>query len=322
MIQKNNKKITIPKEQLILHGYENHFNFFKKLYEKNNLPNTNLLSGPKGIGKSTFIYHFANYLLSENEDNKYSLKNYKINPLNSTFNLIKNNTHPNFYLLDDISSDGNIKIDQTRNLIKFLNKTSYYKNLKIVLIDNAELLNPNSSNSLLKALEEPTINTHFFIINNESSEIMDTIKSRCIKFKFHFNINEKKNIFKKIVNDSNIDINDINLEEHLYFDTPGNLFKYLSIFNEFNLNLSKDLLESILFLLNEYKTKKESEILNCIVLSVENFYNKLSINNSKDINKYILNKNKILYLINDMKNYHLDKKNLIFTVNKLLENER
>ena len=294
----------------------------KNLYKKNNLPNTNLLSGPKGIGKSTFIYHFANYLLSEKEDNKYSFENYTIDSSNLSFNLIKNNTHPNFYLLDNVSSDGSIKIEQTRNLLKFLNKTSYYKKLKIVLIDDAELLNSNSSNALLKALEEPSINTHFFIINNEPSEIIDTIKSRCIKFKFHFDLNEKRNIFKKIINKFNIKIDDNDLNEYLYFDTPGNFLKYLSIFSKLNLNLSRDLLSCILFLLNEYKIKKEPEILNCIVLSVENFYNKLSLSNSKNINNYIINKNKILYLINDMKNFHLEKKNLIFTVTELLKNER
>ena len=314
--------ITEPKEQLSLYGYENYFDMFKNLYEKNNLPNTNLLSGPKGIGKSTFIYHFSNYLLSEKEDKKYSFRNYTIDSSNLSFNLIKNNTHPNFHSLDNTSSDGNIKIEQVRNLLKFLNKTSYYKKLKIVLIDNAELLNTNSSNALLKAFEEPSINTYFFIINNEPSEIIDTIKSRCIKFKFHFNLNEKINIFKKIANKLNIKIEDKNLNEYLYFDTPGNFLKYFSIFSEQNLNLSKDLLSCILFLLNEYKTKKEPEILNCIVLSVENFYNKLSLSNSRNINNYIINKNKILYLINDMKNFHLEKKNLIFTVTELLKNER
>ena len=322
MIMDAKINITKPKEQLSLYGYENYFNIFKNLYEKNNLPNTSLLSGPKGIGKSTFIYHFANFLLSEKEDKKYSFKNYTIDSSNLSFNLIKNNTHPNFYLLDNSSSDGNIKIEQTRNLLKFLNKTSYYKKLKIVLIDNAELLNSNSSNAMLKAFEEPSINTHFFIINNEPSGIIDTIKSRCIKFKFHFSINEKRNIFKKIANESNVKIDDNDLNEYLYYDTPGNFLKYLSIFSELNLDLSKDLLPCILFLLNEYKTKKEPEILNCIVLSIENFYNKLSLTNSRNINNYIINKNKILYLINDMKKFNLEKKNLIFTVTELLKNER
>ena len=56
----------------------------------------------------------------------------------------------------------NIKIEKARDVLKFLNKSTYYSNIKIVLIDNAEYLNINSSNALLKALEEPNNNTFFF----------------------------------------------------------------------------------------------------------------------------------------------------------------
>ena len=59
-------------------------------------------------------------------------------------------------------------------------------------MDNAEYLNTNSSNALLKVLEEPNNNTFFFVINNSSKKILSTIKSRCIEFKFFFNLNEKK----------------------------------------------------------------------------------------------------------------------------------
>ena len=77
----SNKKINIsePINQLRLYGYEDYFISFKKLYEKNKLPNTILLTGQKGIGKSTFIYHFINYLLSQYEKEKYSLENFIIN---------------------------------------------------------------------------------------------------------------------------------------------------------------------------------------------------------------------------------------------------
>ena len=77
---------------------------------------------------------------------------------------MQNNIHPNFFLLDSIDDSENIKIEQTRNLLKYLNKTTYLKDIKIILIDNAEKLNLNSSNALLKALEESLYNTYFLII--------------------------------------------------------------------------------------------------------------------------------------------------------------
>ena len=53
-----------PISQIKLFGYDNYFNLFKNLYKNNKLPNVILLSGTKGIGKSTFSYHFINYILS------------------------------------------------------------------------------------------------------------------------------------------------------------------------------------------------------------------------------------------------------------------
>ncbi len=80
-----------------LFGYEDYFNSFKKLFEKDMMPNSILISGQKGIGKSTFIYHFINYLLSQNEKNEYLLSNFSINPDNSNYKLMIANTHPNFF---------------------------------------------------------------------------------------------------------------------------------------------------------------------------------------------------------------------------------
>ena len=56
-----------PINQLNLYGYEYYFNLFEKLYQKNKLPHSILLSGDKGIGKATFSYHFINFLLSQGE---------------------------------------------------------------------------------------------------------------------------------------------------------------------------------------------------------------------------------------------------------------
>ena len=321
---RSEKEIEIikPISQINLYGYKNYFDSFKNLYEKDKLPNTILISGPKGIGKSTFIYHFINYLLSQDEKYSYSYENFKINPENSTFKLINNDTHPNFFLLKNILINEEIKIEQTRKLLKYLNKTTYSKEIKIVLLDNAEFLNLSSSNSLLKALEEPSKNTLFFISHDENFEIMDTIKSRCIEFKIHFTTSDKKKIFNKIIADYDFTSTDLELNNFLYFDTPGNFLKYFLILKESNLDISEDQLSCILYMMDIYKTKKDSELLNYITLFIENYYNHLAFNNVLNVNNYYNNKNKILYLITNMKKFHLDKKNLLFTIDKILKNEK
>ena len=65
--------IMPPRTQLNLFGYKDYFDTFVKLAQKKKIPNCILLSGPKGLGKSTFAYHIINYLLSKDEDNNYDI---------------------------------------------------------------------------------------------------------------------------------------------------------------------------------------------------------------------------------------------------------
>ena len=142
-------KIVSAKNQLRLFGFEDYFNYFIKIYEREKLPNTILLSGPKGLGKSTFAYHIINYLLSKSEERKYSVKGLVIDKNNLSYKLLSTNTHPNFFLIENNLLEKDIKIEQVRNLLKFLSKTTYTRNLRVIMIDNAENLNLNSSNALL-----------------------------------------------------------------------------------------------------------------------------------------------------------------------------
>ena len=320
MIEKETSEIKKPANQLDLFGYSNYFKFFEKLYEKNKLPNSILLSGPKGIGKATFAYHFINYLLSINENDKYSRDDFKIHPNNSTFKLINGQTHPNLFILDAVN-ETSIKVDQIRKLLLYLNKSTYYKDLKIVLLDNAEYLNINSSNALLKSIEEPSRNTHFFIINNNSKKILKTITSRCIDFKINLNFYEKKNIFNKLSQPYSLNFTQSDLDNFLYFDTHGNLLKYLEILKNSNVNISKNNLTCISYLMDLFSSKTDASLLSSITLFIQYYYNQLSLKNNLLINDYYRDLNKIFNLINDMKKYHLDKKNFVFSINKIIKNE-
>ena len=86
--------------QTNLIGHNEIFNNFSQLYRNNNLPNKILLSGEKGIGKSTLAYHLINFVLSENEELNYDYENNLINSDNKSYRLIQNKSNPNFYLID------------------------------------------------------------------------------------------------------------------------------------------------------------------------------------------------------------------------------
>ena len=111
-------------------------------------------------------------------------------------------------------------------------------------------------------------------------------------------------------------------EKFLFFSSPGNLLRILLILNETDYKFTEDYYSSILFLLNEYKIKKDSDLLQFATLFIETFYNQLSLRNNFNVNEYFINKNKILYLIRDYKKFNLNTNNLIFTIEKILKNEK
>ena len=62
-----------PKETLILYGYEKYFNFFTELIDDNKLPKVTMLTGEKGIGKSTFVNHLMHYYYDRENYNQENL---------------------------------------------------------------------------------------------------------------------------------------------------------------------------------------------------------------------------------------------------------
>ena len=317
----DNIEIFHPKKQLNLFGYKKNFKSFVNLSLKNKLPNTILLSGKKGSGKATFAYHFINYILSYNEFNKYSVANMSIHPENNSYKSLLRNTNPNFSLLESDMLEENIKIDKVRKTLNFLNKSTYSSNIKIILIDNAEYLNVHSSNALLKVLEESNNRTFFFIIQNNNSKILNTIKSRCIEFKFFFTIAEKVKILENIIKQYKSVFDLKSIDDSFYFDTPGNILKYLLIFKDSHINLSNDKLDCILYLIEKCKRKNDGKLLTFISLFIELFYKDLSLRNNKNFNLYSINKFKLLNQINDAKKFNLDKKNLFTSLIGTLEHE-
>ena len=321
MVKKDIHKLLIPNpiNNLSLFGYNKYFNSFLKLFENKNLPNSIMLSGLKGIGKATFIYHFVNYILSKNEKNKYDLKNFKIDKESDNLKLLKNNIHPNFFLLENENFSNEIKIEQVRKLQQFLNTSTYLKDIKIILIDNAEFLNKNSINSLLKSIEEPTHNTFFFIIQNSTSKISETLKSRCVNFKINFTLEEKKKIFKNIY--SNLFTENISedlIDNFLLIDTPGNVIKYILDLSE---SQSKNDLNYIYKYINKYKDDKSSETLSFLLLFINNYYKSLLLNKKNNLNVYYNSHSKIIRYICDLKNFNLNSKSVLNSIQFILENE-
>ena len=94
--KKTDINVIEPANQLSLFGYNDYFDLWMSLLKNKRFPNCTLLTGPKGLGKATFVYHFINSILSKGESNEYSITNLRINENNFSYKRIISNTHPNF----------------------------------------------------------------------------------------------------------------------------------------------------------------------------------------------------------------------------------
>jgi len=291
-----------PQTQINLFEHKEIFNQLYKLSINDTLPNKILLSGEKGIGKSTLAYHLINLVLSENEEHPYDFKNNKINPDNKSYKLILNKSNPNFYLIDVLEEKKNIDINQIRELITNLNKSSFNNKKRFVLIDNIELLNLNSINALLKILEEPNENINFILINN-NKRVLPTLKSRCLNFKVFLTKDQSIRIVNQLLND---DINTIiNNKLFDYYATPGKLFKLIKLSEEYDLDLAKfDLNTTLTTIIKDKIYKKDKSITEIIYSFIELYFrNNISIENISLIKSY----HYFLEKINNTRTYNLDE---------------
>ena len=322
-------------------GFEKEYNDLLKRYKSNNLPNSILIHGLSGIGKRTFLNKLVKNILNIE---------FKDNNLDHHLNLFKNNTHPNIKIIEkEIDSKtgkikSNITIDQIRRLKTFLNSTSIIQNSsKIVIVDSADYLNISSANSMLKILEEPKENTYIFLISNQISLLLPTIRSRCLKIKFNtHNLTNFTNIIKDNIDE--ISNEEINFYFELTYGSPGTTILYynndfLDIFqlsikcllsndldddkinlsnilskltnDEFNNYLS--MLKFILIVANKLKVNRDDKSLVNMpnYLELESLSTNLTKKNLIDRFDYLTNNQKELFSLN------LDKK--IFILNFLTQ---
>ena len=220
-----------------LFGYKDLFKEFVDIYNSNSLPNKILLSGKKGIGKCTFANHFIYYIFSKNDEFKYNLDKNEIDINNKSYKLINSYTHPNFFKISLNKEKKNIDILQVREMINFANKSTFNNKEKIILIDDCEYLNKNSSNALLKIIEEPNNDLLFLLIFDSQKKITNTLKSRCVEFKFNLNIEYIGEIVNSVFNE-NI-FNKISKDFIYYSNSPSNYINFINLCNSFNLDYTK-----------------------------------------------------------------------------------
>ena len=270
---------------------------FGKLVETENFPKTSMFTGNKGQGKYTLISH----LLFSIKDDKYDNNNYQINKNSKFYNSFYSGINTNFICIDSSL----IKIEDIRELkINILSK-KINNEKRFIVFDDIDLINLNCANALLKMIEEPLNNDYFFLINNKTQNLIETVKSRCVEFKIDMN-------FKGLNNNIQEFLKTFELKPLIDFDhnllTPGLFLRFNQIMYEYNLDLKDTIYENFKKILNNHKRNKlriNIDLMKYII----NFYFETE---NKSISKF-----QIIKIIDELFNYNLSQKTFLETVKNI-----
>ena len=148
-------------------GHQKIQNYLRKSLEKNNLHHAYLFSGPEHVGKFTVAVDFAKKIIGEEREMEPDLI------------IIR----PEIEEKDGKVRKKAIDVETVRELQRRLSMTPERK-YKIAIIDEAELLNVQAQNAILKTLEEPPKNVIIILVAQNQEKMLPTIISRCVVKKF------------------------------------------------------------------------------------------------------------------------------------------
>jgi len=143
------------------------------------LPNAYLLTGIRGVGKTTTARIIAKALnCNKHFEHNDKLKNEEF----CNCDEISNSKHLDVLEMDAASKTG---IDDIRELIESSKYNPTSAKYKIIILDEVHMLSKQAFNGLLKTLEEPPQHLKFIFATTEVKKIPVTIISRCQRFDLH-----------------------------------------------------------------------------------------------------------------------------------------
>ena len=168
------------------------------------LPHAWIFGGPRGIGKQTLAFRFARFLLAgraetssgddtsgpglpgfETPETGAAETSLFVPPDDPAARLIAAEAHPDLlslrqpFLNDDGKPTRDLGIAEARRAAPFLRLTPALSPWRVVIVDDAHLMNRNSANAILKILEEPPSRAVIILISETPGSFLPTIRSRC-----------------------------------------------------------------------------------------------------------------------------------------------
>lgn len=146
---------------------------FSCLIKKEHLAHAYLFVGPVFVGKKETAVAIAKTLNCEQPD----IEGHYCSQCASCVK-IESGNHPDIHIIDN-GAEESIKIEQIRNLLTQVKLMPFQAKKKVFIIRHVEKMTIESTNALLKTLEEPNASSLLILTTAVPEKILDTVRSRC-----------------------------------------------------------------------------------------------------------------------------------------------
>lgn len=156
-------------------GNQKRIHIFQQQIRDGYLPYTALFHGTEGVGKKLTATCIVASLFCPNRGCGQC----------SICRRVFEHQHPDFHYVAPEAGKRGISIDQIRQIQRKISLKAFEAGQKFVLLDQAETMNEEASNSFLKTLEEPPQETRIYLITDQKQALLPTILSRVQAIPFH-----------------------------------------------------------------------------------------------------------------------------------------
>jgi DNA polymerase-3 subunit delta' len=176
-----------------LTGNERVKSLFRRILEAKRVPGALLFTGEDGIGKKLFALEIAKALNCRTPQNnegcgtcpacqRIAKFNYPQSAESEDWKSIIWTDHPDVGMV--VAPKRVLLVDQMRQIEREANYRPYEGKARVFLIEEADKLNEQSENALLKVLEEPPHTSHIVLLTSRPGMLLPTIHSRCQTVRF------------------------------------------------------------------------------------------------------------------------------------------
>ena len=259
-------------------GHDDNRIKLKNVIDSGNIANAYLFDGKEGIGKKLVAIEFAKGILCDNNSSGTFC--------DSCEACLTFNSNSDFKIISPIKDI--IKVDMIRELVDELFLKPTISKRKAFVIDDADKMNEQAQNALLKALEEPPLYATIILIVTSKEKLLNTIKSRTVEFDFDKLTDDE---IVRILNNLNPNVSNELLRTAVSFSN-GSAMKAMEVINDNNFEVENEIAETILkknflemnkkFEMLKADKNLKSEIPFILEKVMYIFYNKLKMDRSFD----------------------------------------